>query len=172
MSRPLARRAWLAGVGVLAAVGGAAWHARRTDAPSPAPADLWSRRFARPQGGELVLAELRGQPLLINFWATWCPPCVKELPEIDRFAASQAQRLRVVGLAIDSLGPVQEFLRRQSVSFPIGLAGFDGTDLSRSLGNTAGGLPFTVLLDAQGTVVQRKIGQTHYDELQGWAREL
>jgi hypothetical protein len=97
---------------------------------------------------------------------------VKELPEIDRFAASQAQRLRVVGLAIDSLGPVQEFLRRQSVSFPIGLAGFDGTDLSRSLGNTAGGLPFTVLLDAQGTVVQRKIGQTHYDELQGWAREL
>jgi thiol-disulfide isomerase/thioredoxin len=172
-SRPLARRAWLAGVGVLATVGGAAWYARRADAPpSPAPPDLWSRRFARPEGGELVLAELRDRPLLINFWATWCPPCVKELPEIDRFAARQTQRLRVIGLAIDSLAPVQEFLKRQPVSFPIGLAGFDGTDLSRSLGNTAGGLPFTVLLDARGAVVQRKIGQTHYDELQGWVQGL
>lgn len=172
-SGPWARRAWLAGVGALAAVGGAVWYARRADTPpSPAPPDLWNRRFVRPDGGELVLAELRDRPLLINFWATWCPPCVKELPEIDRFAAGQSQRLRVIGLAIDSLAPVQEFLKRQPVSFPIGLAGFDGTDLSRSLGNTAGGLPFTVLLDTQGAVVQRKIGQTHYDELQGWLRGL
>ena len=83
------------------------------------------------------MAELRGQPLLINFWATWCPPCIKELPEFDRFARSHAKQLRVVGLAIDSLAPVQEFLKKQPVGFAIGLAGFAGTDLARSLGNSA-----------------------------------
>ena len=118
------------------------------------------------------MAELRGQPLLINFWATWCPPCIKELPEFDRFASSHAGQLRVVGLAIDSLAPVQEFLKKQPVGFAIGLAGFAGTDLARSLGNSTGALPFTVLLDAKGAVAQRKLGETQLSELEAWARQL
>jgi len=177
MSSQTTRRALLAGVGVLAAAGGAFWYGRRQPmAPAAAdgdePVDLWSLRFPRPEGGELVMSELRGRPLLINFWATWCPPCIKELPEFDRFARSHDKRLRVVGLAIDSLGPVQEFLKRQPVGFAIGLAGFAGTDLARSLGNSAGALPFTVLLDAQGAVLQRKLGETQYAELEGWASKL
>ena len=173
------RRAMLVGAGVLAAAGGAWWQGRRgrlpaaaEGAPVAADAELWGLRLPRPEGGELVLAEFRGRPLLINFWATWCPPCVQELPEIDRFARSHASQLRVVGLAIDSLAPVQDFLKRQPVGFAIGLAGFAGTDLSRNLGNTAGGLPFTVLLGADGAVAQRKIGQTHYAELEGWVKRL
>jgi len=173
------RRSLLAGVGVLAAAGGALWYGRQSQAPDATPAaegaepvDLWSLRFPRPEGGELVMAELRGQPLLINFWATWCPPCIKELPEFDRFASSHAKQLRVVGLAIDSLGPVQAFLKKQPVGFAIGLAGFAGTDLARSLGNSAGVLPFTVLLDAKGAVVQRKLGETRHAELEAWARKL
>jgi thiol-disulfide isomerase/thioredoxin len=176
---PGTRRALLAGCGVLAAAGGALWYARQSKAPDPPSADgsaeaidLWSQRFPRPEGGELVLAELRGQPLLINFWATWCPPCIKELPEFDRFARAHVQQVRVVGLAIDSLGPVQEFLKKQPVGFAIGLAGFAGTELARSLGNSAGALPFTVLLDAKGTVVRRKLGETRLDELQTWIRQL
>ena len=110
--------------------------------------------------------------MLINFWATWCPPCIKELPEFDRFSRSHDKQLRVVGLAIDSLAPVQEFLKKQPVGFDIGLAGFSGTDLARSLGNSAGALPFTVLLDAKGVVVQRKLGETQYAELESWARQL
>jgi thiol-disulfide isomerase/thioredoxin len=179
MNGPTARRALLAGVGVLAAAAGALWFGRQSEiagAPPAAdgaePVDLWSQRFARPEGGELVLAELRGQPLLINFWATWCAPCIRELPEFDRFARSHAQQLRVVGLAIDSLGPVQAFLKRQPLGFDIGLAGFAGTDLARSLGNSAGGLPFTVLLDAKGSVLQRKLGETQRAELEAWARKL
>ena len=175
MNAVTTRRMLLAGVGVLAAAGGALWYRRRSPAVVDAgsePIDLWSQRFPRPEGGELVLAELRGKPLLVNFWATWCPPCVKELPEIDRFARGHTRQLQVVGLAIDSLAPVQAFLQKLPLSFPIGLAGMSGTELSRSLGNSAGALPFTVLLDAAGKVAQRKLGETRYDELIGWARAL
>ena len=118
------------------------------------------------------MADLRGKPLLINFWATWCPPCVKELPEIERFARDHATRVRVVGLAIDRLEPVQAFLKKLPLSFDIGLAGMAGTDLARSLGNSAGALPFSVLLDGSGAVVQRKLGETHYEELVSWTRRL
>jgi thiol-disulfide isomerase/thioredoxin len=173
------RRAIVAGVGVLAAAGGALWYGRQSSlgsAPAAAdgtePVDLWSQRFPRPEGGELVMADLRGRPLLINFWATWCPPCIKELPEFDRFARSHQRQLRVVGLAIDKLAPVQEFLKKQPLSFDVGLAGFAGTELARSLGNTAGALPFTVLLDAKGNAVQRKLGPTEHAELEDWARRL
>jgi thiol-disulfide isomerase/thioredoxin len=179
MTRPTTRRALLAVVGLAAAAGGALWYRRRSQPPDTSaaadgaePIDLWSQRFPRPEGGELVMAELRGQPLLVNFWATWCPPCIKELPEFDRFASSHAKQLRVVGLAIDSLGPVQEFLKKQPVGFAIGLASFAGTELARSLGNSAGALPFTVLLDAQGKLVERKLGETQYAELEAWARQL
>jgi len=168
------RRALLAGVGVLATAGGAFWYLRNPQADEVAdPAvDLWSQRFPRPEGGELVMAELRGKPLLVNFWATWCPPCVKELPEIDRFARGHAAQLNVVGLAIDSLAPVQAFLKKLPLGFAVGLAGLSGTDLARSLGNQAGALPFTVLLDAQGKVVQRKLGETQHNELAGWVKKL
>ena len=75
----------------------------------------------------------------------------------------------VVGLAIDGPTPVREFLSRQPVRFDIGLAGFEGTDLSRELGNAQGALPFTAVFDAAGRIVQRKLGETSYDELVRWA---
>mgnify|MGYP000718116965 FL=1 len=173
---PSSRRAWLAGVGVAAAAAGVYWYGRGA-APGDAAADgdaidLWSQRFERPEGGELVMATLRGKPLFINFWATWCPPCIKELPEIDRFARDHAAKVQVVGLAIDKLEPVQAFLKKLPLGFAIGLAGLAGTELSRSLGNHAGALPFSVLLGADGKVAQRKLGETHYDELAGWAQKL
>ncbi len=179
MNGRASRRAWLIGIGAVAATAGAAWQARRSssltapdDSGDNPPVDLWSQRFERPEGGELVMATLRARPLLINFWATWCPPCVKELPEIDRFWRSHAQQLAVVGLAIDSAEPVRAFLQKTPISFAIGLAGMAGTDLTRSLGNHAGALPFTVLLGADGSVRQRKLGETNLAELERWARAL
>jgi thiol-disulfide isomerase/thioredoxin len=169
------RRAWLLGVGAaaaLAGIGGGIWQGRRRPAEAPVAAELWALRFPRLDGGELALAEFRGRPLLINFWATWCPPCVRELPAIDRFAAAFRAQVQVIGLAVDKEQPVREFLARQPVGFPNGLAALDGTELSRTLGNHAGGLPFTALLDAGGAVVQRKAGETTYDELAAWARQL
>ena len=173
---PSSRRAWLAGVGVAAAAAGVYWYGRGAASGEAATdgdgIDLWSQRFERPEGGELVMATLRGKPLFINFWATWCPPCIKELPEIDRFARDHAAKVQVVGLAIDKLEPVQAFLKKLPLGFAIGLAGLAGTELSRSLGNHAGALPFSVLLGADGKVAQRKLGETHYDELAGWAQKL
>lgn len=169
------RRLLLFGVGAVAAaagVGGALWQSHVPSEQAEALRTLWTLRLKRPDGGELALAEYRGRPLLVNFWATWCPPCVRELPEIDRFAKAQAGRLQVVGLAIDNLAAVQDFLRKQPLGFAIGLAGLEGTELSRGLGNTAGGLPFTVLLDAEGRIVQRKAGETQREELDRWAGTL
>jgi thiol-disulfide isomerase/thioredoxin len=165
------RRGWALGAAAgAAALGGLAWRWQQERARDAASDPLWSLRFPRPDGGELVMAELRGRPLVLNFWATWCPPCVKEMPQLDRFQAAFAGRgWRVVGLAVDGPTPVREFLGRQPVGFAVGLAGLDGTDLSRQLGNERGALPFTAMFDASGHLVQRKLGETSFDELARWA---
>jgi thiol-disulfide isomerase/thioredoxin len=121
------RRVLIGGVGATAAACGAAayfWRARQAGGPDVAEnAALWQASFPQPEGGPLVMAHLRGSPLVLNFWATWCPPCVKEMPELDRFArAFAAQGVRVVGLAIDNAGPVRQFLQRTPVSYAIGMA--------------------------------------------------
>lgn len=137
-----------------------------------APA-FWQQAFDTPTGKPLSLGIAQGKPTLINFWATWCPPCVKEMPELDRFHRAFAPKgWKVIGLAIDGPTPVKEFLAKVGVGFDIGLAGFGGTELAQALGNTSGGLPFSVLIDAKGRVQHRKMGATHYDELAAWASKM
>ena len=136
-------------------------------------AAFWAQQFDTPKGTQLALAHFKGQPLLVNFWATWCPPCVKELPEIDRFHKDFAAKgWQVIGLAVDGPTPVKEFLAKVGVGFDLGLAGFGGTELSQALGNDAGGLPFSVIIDPQGRVRHRKMGATSYGELAAWAKEI
>lgn len=169
----LKRRLLIGGVGALALAGGVGLALRGRQAAEPSPEALWARSFDTPNGGSLSMAALRDRPLLINFWATWCAPCVREMPQIDRFYQEfHAKGWQVLGLAIDSPTPVREFLDRVKVSFLIGLAGLEGTQLAKELGNAQGGLPFTVAFDGAGRVVRRKLGETSYEELAGWAREL
>ncbi len=88
---------------------------------------------------------------------------------LDAFhRAQQARGWRVVGLAVDSLAPVQRFLQARPLSFPVGLAGTQGVELSRALGNVSGGLPFSVVFDTSGAVVQRKLGKLTPDDLKAW----
>jgi thiol-disulfide isomerase/thioredoxin len=172
------RRVWALAAGAATAaasagVGWALWRQRGGGAGAEQGVvdALWSSSFESPNGGRLVLASLRGRPLVLNFWATWCPPCIREMPTLDRFQRDFAARgWRVVGLAADKLEPVREFLARAPVSYPIGLTGFAGIDLSRRLGNSGGGLPFTLVLGGDGAPVQRHIGEVSYERLAGWAK--
>jgi thiol-disulfide isomerase/thioredoxin len=162
-----------AAVGAAAAAGGLWWRAARENHLHDATANVWLARFPTPAGGELAMSTLRGRGLVLNFWGTWCPPCVKEMPELDRFARAFGPRgWSVVGLAVDNVKPVQEFLARTPVSYAIGMAGFAGSELARRLGNTQGGLPFTVVFDADGYVAERKLGETHFGELSAWATRI
>ena len=77
---------------------------------------------------------------------------------------------QVIGLAADGIEPVQRFLQRMPLVFPVGMVGMAGIELSKSLGNTSGALPFTVVLGADGRVADRKIGKVDADDLQQWAR--
>ncbi len=104
--------------------------------------------------------------MVINFWATWCVPCVRELPALQRFAREHAASgWKVIALAVDQPVPVLEFIARFKLDIPVALAGVDGMEWQRTVGNTAGGLPFSVVLDAHGRVRQRRLGESHYDEL-------
>ena len=196
--RGMGRRTVLLGTAGLAAAGAGAWWGWRqaanpaptgaspsagtsvntgndpnVQAGDPLPAGFWDVHFDTPQGTPFNWVGLQGKPLLLNFWATWCPPCVKEMPELDRFHREfAAAGWQVVGLAIDGPTPVKEFLAKVQVGFGVALAGFGGTELAQTLGNTAGGLPFTVLIDAQGRIRHRKMGATHFDELAAWARAM
>ena len=156
------------GAAAAAAGIGAAWWRLRPE-ELPLPSGFWQTRFEKPEGGELVLANYRGKPLVLNFWATWCPPCITELPLLERFQREQQGRgWTVLALAVDSPTPVREFLLKRPLALPVGLAGLDGIEFGRSLGNTQGGLPFTVVLGSDGTVRSRKLGALKEPELQAW----
>lgn len=170
---PLTRRLILAGAGVGAAALGASFAWRRLNPPaaSAVAQSFWSRRFPGLDGQELDVARWRGRPLLVNFWATWCPPCVKELPEINQFYnEAKGKGWQVLGLAVDQPDPVKAFLKKTPLDFAIALAGPEGLSLVRELGNPAGGLPFSLVFDETGEISWRRLGVTRLEELRQLAR--
>ena len=168
------RRRWLYGAAAaVVAAGGAGWAAlawrQGQTSAAEVPAGLWQQSFPTPEGGVLDLQALRGQPLVLNFWATWCPPCVAELPLLSSFSRENAANgWQVLGIAVDQAAAVRAFLDRVPVAFPVALAPQGGIALSRSLGNLAGGLPFTVVFGADGQVRHRKMGQITPQNLKDW----
>ena len=169
------RRAFLYGaVGAATALAGAAvawWKWDPKQAEREGVADFWPLTFETPAGSTLAMQSLRGRPLVLNFWATWCPPCVEELPLLDGFfKQNSAKNWQVLGLAIDQPSAVRAFLQRTPVSFPIALAGLGGTELLQTFGNTSGGLPFSVVISTSGEVLHRRIGRVTAADLALWAR--
>lgn len=179
-----------AGAAAAAGVAGAGWAWWRADqqvalmqpqplsagAQAEALAQLWALTFDTPStannGQRLPMQSLRGKPLIINFWATWCPPCIDELPLLNAFyRENKAKGWQIVGIAVDKLAPVQAFLKRLPLDFPVAVAGAEGMMLTKQLGNQVSGLPFTVLVGADGVVLNRKIGKLSEADLAQW-REL
>jgi thiol-disulfide isomerase/thioredoxin len=166
------RRNLVLGAGAAAAVAGvgvALWRFEPQAVPKVHTHPLWDLQFESPAGKGLTMGHFKGKPLLLNFWATWCPPCIEELPMIQTFWRDNAANgHQVVALAIDQPSAVRRFLERQPLGFPVGLAGLEGTNLAKSLGNAAGGLPFTVFFKGDGSIWRQKMGQLTSDDLLQW----
>ena len=129
-------------------------------------AELRSATFVDLAGKQRKLEEWQGRILVCNFWATWCAPCREEIPVL--MAARQKYKptnLEIVGIAIDNAAKVRDFTASLKISYPILLAEADGLDLMRKLGNSSGGLPYTVVADRQGSVLHRKLGALHQGDL-------
>ncbi len=173
----LARRRWLLGASAATAallgVGANVWRSPPSgEAAVSAPIEgFWALQWDSPQGGTVSTQSFQGRPLLINFWATWCPPCVEELPFINEFyRQNKANGWQVLGLAIDKLAPVQAFLNKSPLDFPVGMAGVSGAELGHALGNVSGSLPFSIALGSHGDVLQRKLGRLAAADFDNWLR--
>jgi thiol-disulfide isomerase/thioredoxin len=172
----LKRRATILGLAGVAAVatgvGTALRRAREESEDRAMPAasvNVWSLSFETVDGARLAMSQWRGRPLLLNFWATWCGPCVVEMPLLDRFAREQGPAgWRVLALAVDQPDPVRRFVAERALQLPVALAGGLGLDLSRQLGNTQGGLPFTAAFDSNGAAAHRRLGPVTADLLASW----
>lgn len=139
------RRQFLGGMGLAAfALGGTG---ARAFSLSPSP--VFGRSFENLQGAPVGLSRYLGRPVLMNFWASWCAPCVREMPMLESLHHDRPG-LAVLGLAIDTGANVQRFLQKVHVSYDLLLGGPDGIPVMRELGNKGGGLPFTAFFDSRG----------------------
>lgn len=108
----------------------------------------------------------RGKVLVINFWATWCAPCLQEIPEFIKLQSKFAQRgLQFIGVAIDDKDPVTAYLKNIEINYPILIAGDAGIGLSQQFGNIINAVPFTVIVNQAGEIVHRQPGEISTDQL-------
>lgn len=153
----------IAAIGLGAATG---WHRLRSTAPDDAVARFYAMSLPDASGQPFAFSGLAGRPLVVNFWATWCPPCVEEMPELSALYAERSPLgLKMIGIGIDSPARIADFAARTPVSYPLLAAGMGGTDLGRAFGNAAGVLPYTVLIDWRGRIFFRIVGRLKLDIL-------
>jgi len=138
---------------------------------SSAAATFLGHSFPDLQGTQVPLSSYAGRPLVVNFWATWCAPCVKEMPDLDALA-HKYPGITVVGIAIDTLPNVERFLKKVQVSYPLLVAGHGGISTMKELGNSKGGLPYTVIFDAGSKPVRDILGQVDPADLDAYLSGL
>jgi peroxiredoxin len=111
-------------------------------------------------GKQRKMSEWQGKVLVLNFWATWCPPCVSEMPELVALQNDfGSKNVQVVGIGIDSPSNIREFAEKHQITYPLLLGGLEGSELSKQFGNESGGLPFTLLIGADGSVRKSYMGR-------------
>ncbi|MEN1729118.1 MAG: TlpA disulfide reductase family protein [Pseudomonadota bacterium] len=123
-------------------------------------------RHAAVDGQFVSASDFDGQAMLVNFWATWCAPCRREMPLLNEISQSHAGRMTVVGIAIDEPGPVVEFVNELGIDYPILVGTSDVMATQQAWGNASGALPYTVLVDASGVIRWRHLGEVTVDQLQ------
>jgi len=142
-----------------------------TAAPGPATPfallTLPDIRLKDLNGDLRALSDWSGQPRLINFWATWCAPCLREMPMLE--ALSQARSdgsLAIIGIAIDRLAEVRPYIDKTGVTYPILVGQSDAMEAAQSFGDQFAGLPFTVFAAADGQILGVHSGELHPDQLE------
>lgn len=133
---------------------------------APAVANLFAQSMVEATGKPEPLSEWKGKSLIVNFWATWCGPCVEEMPELNALRAELVSKnIHVIGIGIDSQDNIAKFAEKYKITYPLYVAGVNGTALLRQFGNDAGGLPFTVLIGADGQIKKMYLGSIKFDAL-------
>ena len=128
--------------------------------------------LATPNGAKVEIPRAwAGKPTLVNLWASWCAPCLKEMPELQAFSAEQAGNgVQVVGIALDDSASVQAMLQRLAITYPNLIDAPGPADAGVRLGNPAGVLPYSVLVSADGRVLKTRIGPfADLAEIRDWA---
>ena len=165
------RRQWImiGGISLLALLAGvfsSQWISQTGLASDPSIKAFFANPWQTPDGKPANSENWRGKVLVINFWASWCPPCVEEMPALDRIAQEYASKnVLIVGIGIDSPSNIREFLQKTPVSYPIVLGGLEGSNLSKQMGNTQGALPYTVVVNSKGKSIYTKLGKISEEEL-------
>jgi thiol-disulfide isomerase/thioredoxin len=157
----------------LGATAASAWFASRyyssRKASNEAVRVLMEQRFQTARGEALPMSELRGKVLLVNFWATWCPPCVEEMPELEalqqELQSRPAIKMQTIGIGIDSPSNIRLFAAKSQITYPLVLAGTQGSELARLFGNDKGLLPYTVVIGHDGALLKTVLGRVRIDAL-------
>jgi len=131
----------------------------------PVPEVLPGFSLQDRDGKARTLADWKGRPLVVNFWATWCAPCRREIPLLNQVrAARKAQRLEVIGIAVDFREDVLAYVKERPIDYPLLIGEEDGLAALKSVGMSAA-FPFTLFADSRQRIVALKVGELHQDEL-------
>lgn len=129
-------------------------------------AELMAATLPDMDGKSQALAQWRGKVMVVNFWATWCPPCLEEIPEFVRMQEKFGHRgLQFVGIAIDNRDKVREFAAKFRMNYPVLVGEMEAIELVRKVGNERGGLPFTVIMDRKGRLIGTELGGLNEQKL-------
>jgi len=161
----------LAAVLALAAGGVLSWRrsAPPDSGPDPAAMSLFALKLPDADGVERPLKAWQGKLLIVNFWATWCTPCVEEMPALQQFADEYAPRnVAVIGIGVDDADKIRDFRRQHQLRIPLFAAGFDGMQIAQQLGNPQPVLPYTAVITPGGRVVEEHSGRVEQPELRRW----
>jgi thiol-disulfide isomerase/thioredoxin len=133
------------------------WRYEPRDVADAASHPLWAQQFETPSGAALAMAGFQGKPLLLNFWATWCPPCVAEIPGYIALQKKYGKDgLVIVGISLDQKGPsvVKPFMAKMGINYPIVMA---DEDTPAAFGGVEA-IPTTFIIDRAGMIRERKLG--------------
>jgi thiol-disulfide isomerase/thioredoxin len=130
---------------------------------------LLETELSDTQGKVFKVSEKLGQLNLVNYWATWCAPCREEMPLFNTiYEINKEKGFVVLGLTIDEAEGAERFVQQLGISYPILMAEAEGWDLLGKTGNEKNLLPYSILLDGTGQVLEQKLGILHGKELQSW----